>query len=73
MRLQNKDDYLKRAAAIPNCLEEVLLVKLICLLGKILTGIFVASQDRPLEVGPVLIRDHTVFNPVQAFSYSSDE
>lgn len=63
MRLQNKDDYLKRAAAIPNCTEKVLLIKLICLLGKIPAGIFVTSHHGPAEVGPVLIHDHTAFNP----------
>ena len=63
MRFQNKDDYLKRAAAIPNCIEKVLLIKLICLLGKILTGIFVTAHHGPTGVGPVLIHNHTPFNP----------
>lgn len=60
MRLQYKDDYLKRAAAVPNCIKKVLLIKAICLLGKVLTGIFVTSYHGPPE-GPVLIHDHYTF------------
>lgn len=64
MRLQNKDDFLKRAAAILNYIEKILLIKLICLLDKITAEIFVIHRHGPTEVGPVLIHDHTAFNPV---------
>lgn len=55
MRFWNKDDCLKRMAAIPNCTEKVLLIKLTCLLTKTLTGIFVTGLLGPPKVGPVLI------------------
>jgi len=63
MRLQKKDDYLKRAAAIPDYTEKVLLINWICLLAKIFTGFLVTGHHGPTEVGPVLIHDHTAFNP----------
>lgn len=51
MRFWNKDDCLKRTAAIPNCIEKVLLIKLTCLLSKTLTGIFVTGLHGPAESG----------------------
>lgn len=59
MRFWNKDGCLKRAAAIPNHIEKVLLIKLTSLFSKTLTGIFVTGHHGPTEVGLVL-----VFNPV---------
>lgn len=63
MRFWNKDDCLKRTAAIPNCIEEVLLIKLTCLLAKNLTGIFVTDHLWPTESGSSG-NSLSVFNPV---------
>lgn len=51
MRFWNKDDCLKRTAAIPNCIEKVLLIKLTCLLSKTLTEIFATGHLGPTESG----------------------
>lgn len=51
MKFWNKDGCLKRTAAIPNCIEKVLLIKLTCLLTKTLTVIFVTGHLGPTESG----------------------
>lgn len=51
MRFWNKDDCLKRSAAIRNCTDKVLLIKLTCLLAKNLSGIFVTDHLGPTESG----------------------
>lgn len=56
MKFWNEDNYLKRTAAIPNCIEKVLLIELTCLLTKTLTGIFVTGHLGPTKC-PVLARD----------------